>query len=71
MSYNDISSELPFMAMYSLESLNLTGNPLTDEQVELIRKNLPNCDVIFCIRVILRVPSLRRGLRFICFGSAQ
>lgn len=46
-SYNDISSELPFMAMYSLESLNLTGNPLTDEQVELIRKNLPNCDVIF------------------------
>ena len=47
LSYNDISSELPFMAMYSLESLNLTGNPLTDEQVELIRKNLPNCDVIF------------------------
>ena len=46
-SYNDISSELPFMALYSLETLNLTGNPLTFDQVELIRKNLPNCDVIF------------------------
>ena len=47
LSYNSISSELPFMRLYTLRVLDLTGNPLTSAQVDTIRSSLVDCEVIF------------------------
>ena len=47
LSNNDIVSELPFMMLYNLRELNLSGNPLTEAQVESLRSNLMDCVIIF------------------------
>ena len=35
------------MAMTSLRTLILTGNPLSEEEVTLLRNTLLDCDIIF------------------------
>ena len=44
---NDISSLQPLMAMTTLRTLILTGNPLSEEEVALLRNTLLDCDIIF------------------------
>ena len=45
-SYNMISSELPFMSLTNLRTLNVTGTMLTAQQVATLRQTLTNCNVI-------------------------
>ncbi|MDO4989551.1 MAG: leucine-rich repeat domain-containing protein [Eubacteriales bacterium] len=47
LSFNDASSVLPLLGMTTLRTLVLTGNPMSLEDVQLVRNTLPNCDVIF------------------------
>ena len=47
LSNNDISSVLPLMSLSSLRTLILTGNPLSSEEIALLRSALVDCDVIF------------------------
>ena len=47
LSFNNASSVLPLLGMTSLRTLVLTGNPLSLEDVQLVRDTLPGCDVIF------------------------
>ncbi|MCR5576613.1 MAG: leucine-rich repeat domain-containing protein [Oscillospiraceae bacterium] len=47
LSYNEATTVLPLLNLSSLRTLILTGNPMSLEEVELIRSTLPNCDVIF------------------------
>ena len=44
-SNNSINSVLPLMTMTSLKELYLSGNPLSDEQVEALRNTLVNCEI--------------------------
>ena len=44
---NDISSLQTLMAMTSLHTLILTGNPLSEEEVNQLRNTLIDCDIIF------------------------
>ncbi len=45
-SYNMISSELPFMGLTNLRTLNVTGTMLTAQQVATLRQTLTGCNVI-------------------------
>ena len=45
--YNGATTVLPLLHLTSLQTLVLTGNPMSLEEVQLIRDTLPNCDVIF------------------------
>ena len=47
LSFNYASSVLPLLNMTSLRTLVLTGNPMSLEDVQLVRDTLPSCDVIF------------------------
>lgn len=47
LSFNNASSVLPLLNMTSLRTLVLTGNPMSLEDVQLVRDTLPSCDVIF------------------------
>lgn len=47
LSYNSINSELPLLRLYTLETLDLTGNPLSEEQIDILRKTLVDCEIIF------------------------
>lgn len=47
LSGNNISSLQALMSMDGLKQLNLKGNPLTDEQVEELRGELPDCEIVF------------------------
>lgn len=47
LAYNDISSVLNLMNMSGLKSLDLTGNPLTERQIEDLRESIPGCQVVF------------------------
>ena len=47
LSFNEATAVLPLLNLTSLRTLNLTGNPMSLEEVQLIRDTLPNCDVIF------------------------
>ena len=47
LSYNDINSELPLMNLFTLRRLVLTGNPLSEEQIENLRFSLVDCEIIF------------------------
>ena len=44
---NEISSVLNLMNMSNLKTLDLSGNPLTEEQIKNLRESIPNCEVIF------------------------
>lgn len=45
-SYNMINSELPLLALTNLRQLNISGTPLNDQQVQILRANLPYCQII-------------------------
>ena len=47
LSFNNASSVLPLLNMTTLRTLVLTGNPMSLEDVQLVRDTLPSCDVIF------------------------
>ena len=47
LSFNYATAVLPLLNLSSLRTLILTGNPMSAEEVQLIRDTLPNCDVIF------------------------
>ena len=47
LSYNGATTVLPLLNLTTLKTLVLTGNPMSQEEVQLIRDTLPNCDVIF------------------------
>ena len=47
LSFNDINSELPLMNLFTLRRLVLTGNPLSEEQIENLRFSLVDCEIIF------------------------
>ena len=47
LSFNNASSVLPLLSMTTLRTLVLTGNPMSLEDVQLVRDTLPSCDVIF------------------------
>ena len=47
LSGNNILEPGGLMQLRTLKILNLSGNPLSDYQVEMIRTALPECDVIF------------------------
>ena len=44
---NEISSLRPLMQMRQLKKLDLRGNPLTEDQVEELRRALPDCEILF------------------------
>ena len=44
---NDISSLNPLMRMGWLKKVDLSGNPLEPEQIEELRRALPDCEIIF------------------------
>ena len=44
---NNISSVRPLLHMTCLKKLLLTGNPLTQAQIEELRKALPDCEIVF------------------------
>ena len=45
-SYNMISSELPLLALTNLRYLNISGTPLNEQQIQILRANLPYCQII-------------------------
>lgn len=47
LSGNNISTVQALMNMTGLKKLNLSGNPLTDQQVQTLRDTLPNCEIEF------------------------
>ncbi len=47
LSFNNITTVLPLLNLTTLTTLVLTGNPLSTEEIELIRNTFPGCDVIF------------------------
>ncbi len=47
LSFNNASSVLPLLNMTTLRTLVLTGNPMSLEDVQLVRDTLPSCDVIY------------------------
>lgn len=47
LSYNNISSLRPLLRMTQLQKLRLSGNPLTEEQIDELRRALPDCDIEF------------------------
>ena len=44
---NQIYSVVPLQRLTRLKRLVLSGNPLTDEQVEELRRALPDCDIVW------------------------
>ncbi len=44
---NKVNSVQPLMNLWNLRSLNLSGNPLTDEQIKTLGDSLTNCEIIF------------------------
>ena len=44
---NQISSLVPLRRLTNLKKLYISGNPLTDEQVEELRRALPDCDIVW------------------------
>ena len=44
---NDISSLQPLVSLSTLRTLVLTGNPLSEEEVQTLRSVLVDCDIIF------------------------
>ena len=44
---NQISSLRPLLQMTQLKKLDLRGNPLTEDQVEELRRALPDCEILF------------------------
>ncbi len=47
LSFNNITTVLPLLNLTTLTTLVLTGNPLSMEEIELIRNTFPGCDVVF------------------------
>lgn len=47
LSFNEATAVLPLLNLTNLKTLILTGNPMSLEEVQLIRNTLPGCDVIF------------------------
>ncbi|MDO5445025.1 MAG: leucine-rich repeat domain-containing protein [Eubacteriales bacterium] len=47
LSDNVITNITPLYGMDSLRELYLGGNPLTDEQIYELNRNLPNCSIVF------------------------
>lgn len=47
LSYNRISDITPLCNLTQLKFLNLYGNPIPIEDIEWLRKKLPNCDIHF------------------------
>ena len=46
-SGNNLSSVSPIKQLSSLKWLKLTGNPLTQEQIDELKTALPDCEIIF------------------------
>ena len=46
-SGNSITSLSPIKQLKNLKKLNVSGNPLSQEEVDALRNELPNCEVIF------------------------
>ena len=44
---NDISSLQPLVSLSTLRTLVLTGNPLSEEEVQMLRNTLVDCDIIY------------------------
>ena len=44
---NQITGLTPLAGLTKLKILNLYGNPIPDDQIEMLRKALPNCDICF------------------------
>ncbi|MEN9443546.1 MAG: hypothetical protein RIS47_436 [Bacteroidota bacterium] len=47
LSHNEISEISPLFNLKNLSQLKLSGNPLKPTQLRQLRKNLPNCTLIF------------------------
>lgn len=45
-SYNMIYTELPLLALTNLRQLNVSGTQLNDQQIQILRTNLPYCQII-------------------------
>ena len=44
---NDITSLQPLVSLSTLRTLILTGNPLSEEEIQMLRNTLVDCDIIF------------------------
>ena len=44
---NQITDLTPLAGLTKLKILNLYGNPIPDDQIEMLRKALPDCDICF------------------------
>jgi internalin A len=44
---NQISDLSPLAGLTNLEVLGLSGNPFSEDQIEMLKKALPNCRIIY------------------------